>query len=245
MDNEKQTAIDDFRYAAVSGFTFAGTVFMWIMALPWLLFGAITAYGVITGPFIFRDAIAGGLLIGAGLMACPPSVQWLMEKEVEQGRKPRGAGFFLAGYLVLAFAGIVVLVTGTDGASGAPQLGADVATPHAQHYQTIGPIETFNAPPGKLRVKVVVQSDAVTFEQRAHTAMAAALAAVKGGATDVLVWVKSSEGKLVAVADYFPYGETAWGKPAAHVWEVSADDVTETPDYLAPYLRTEPGDYSH
>lgn len=131
------------------------------------------------------------------------------------------------------------------------QLGADVELTHAQQYRQVAPLESFPSPPGKGRYRFVIHSDsAVTFEQRAQTAMKAAMDFAKGNAYEVQVWLEREPEKSerVAVADYYPYGEMAYGRPAANVWDVRAADTSGqrgAPDWLAPYFSTKPSDYSH
>lgn len=105
MDEKKQSATEDLAIAVGAGLGLAGQVFMWILAMPWLLIGV----AVILNRSGYMDLVGGGLLIGAGLFACPPAVKWMMEEEVKRGRKPQQPVFFIAMYLVFAVIGLTVV----------------------------------------------------------------------------------------------------------------------------------------
>lgn len=125
-------------------------------------------------------------------------------------------------------------------AASAPEralLGADIDVSKALPIQTIK-IEQFPSPEGKRRVRVIAYSEgARTQEERAHTAMSLAAALGRNGAYEVQVWLEAEPevSRRVAIADYYPYGDMAWGRPAPYVWEVRAYPYGDENNAIAPF----------
>ena len=94
--------------------------------------------------------------------------------------------------------------------------------------------EALSAPPGKKSLKVIAHSpSAMTATQRAHTAMALAYAMGQKDAEvyEVLIWleIRPEISERVAIVDYYPHGESAWGQSKPH-WQVEASDYQAGPD---------------
>lgn len=151
--------------------------------------------------------------------------------------------------LMFVFGFIITLLLGCSSDKQGVQvpvrslLGADVDLSQAQQYRIVMPVESYPAPEGKPRIKILVYAEtAVTFEQRAQTAMKAAIDYADGGAYEVMVWLErdAEQSERVAIADYFPYGKMAFGNASINVWDVRAADPIENRGALAPYFSTKP-----
>jgi hypothetical protein len=132
---------------------------------------------------------------------------------------------------------VVTLLFGCSGDKKPAIHGADVDVSQAQLVTVIS-VDELPSPDGKERLRFVVYAEnAHSIDQRAQTAMALAIGAAKAGAYEVLVWLEA-EPKLsrrLAVADYYPYGDTAFGKPAPHIWDVYAYKTGDENNPIAPF----------
>jgi len=118
----------------------------------------------------------------------------------------------------------------------------------AQGYRMLS-IESFPAPEGRERYRIIIYSDgAITRDQRAHTAIRAALD-LQGKAKrayEVSVWLEALPriSERVAIADYYPYKVSSRGDEKEHIWSVEASDYQVTSGkidtaelFLEEYLR--------
>lgn len=122
----------------------------------------------------------------------------------------------LFGLVVFVFAGLI-------GCSNQKEAVPDIS--RALPYEILD-TESYPAPEGKGRYKVIVYSrDAKTKEQRAQTAIKAAVDFQREKkAYEVLVWLEAlpKVSERLAIADYYPYKESAWGEKKTYIWSVEA-----------------------
>ena len=100
----------------------------------------------------------------------------------------------------------------------------------AQAYKVVA-TKTYPTPPNKQGLKVVIYSEhALTFEQRAQTAMQAAIDMVDDkGLFEVVVQLNAVDNaklNVIGLVTYSPSGENTWGDKQKYVWEVDASKDT-------------------
>ncbi|VFQ44366.1 hypothetical protein [Desulfoluna butyratoxydans] len=93
----------------------------------------------------------------------------------------------------------------------------------AQVYEILDS-ESYPAPDDKGRYKIIIYSrDAKTFEQRAQTAIKAAVDfQKKKNAYEVIVWLEAlpKVSERVAIAEYYPFKKSSWGNDKEYIWLV-------------------------
>ena len=112
----------------------------------------------------------------------------------------------------------------------------------AREYDVLD-IEEFPSPSTEGRYRLIIYSgDAKTLDQRAQTAIKAAIDFQgERKAFEVQVWLEALPrvSERVAIADYFPYGISAWGNKSEYIWLVSASENDALLPYLPEYWRVD------
>ena len=105
----------------------------------------------------------------------------------------------------------------------------------AKEYRVLK-IETFPASNNRSRYRVIAYSEsAKTFVERAQTAIkVAAEHQKKTRSHEVQVWLEAIPNgtERIAIADYYPYDETAWGEKPPYKWQVEASDAEVTQENI-------------
>ena len=112
----------------------------------------------------------------------------------------------------------------------------------AREYDVLD-IEEFPSPSTEGRYRLIIYSeDAKTLDQRAQTAIKAAIDFQrKRKAYEVQVWLEvlPNLSERVAIADYYPYGISAWGNKSEYIWLVNASEDDALLPYLPEYWRVD------
>lgn len=130
--------------------------------------------------------------------------------------------------LAVFFSGFVVSCNPQQQASTQLEIVAPIPNiSDGKDYELIAR-EEFPAPPGIGRYRYVIYSkDAKTFTERAQTAIKAALDYQRAAsAHEIQIWLEGlpKVSERVAVADYYPFGITAFGTKAPFLWKVDSTD---------------------
>lgn len=140
---------------------------------------------------------------------------------------------------------LVGLVMAIVGCSKQSEVLPDISK--AQEYQILG-TESYPAPVDKGRYKIIIYSEsAKTFDQRAQTAIKAAIDFQREKkAYEVLVWLEAlpKVSERLAIADYYPFKVSSWGDEKVYFWsveasyyEVKSQEIRSLDVIMETYLR--------
>ena len=218
MDNKNKTLAEEQESPInVIGTAFTNT-FLWLWSA---LFGLVAIGLFLSGKDAF---IASILMMGVATIINPEFIKYIYAEAAKHGKRPPATSVLVILATVLLFTSVGLLVNNRPHTPDSPD------TSKAQAYRIVKQ-ERFPAPSGKTRLKLVILSDqAQSAAERAQTVIKAALdVQQQTKAHEILVWLDHpSIPERLAIADYYPYDQTAWGKDKPYTWRVESSGYQDT-----------------